>query len=191
MSKYQQEMVAINLGKRLSIPSVALRYSIVQGSRQSFYNAYSGVCRIFSLHYFMDKVPTVYEDGMSIRDYINIHDVVDANILVMNKKESNYQVYNVGGGTPYTVLKFSEAVAKEYHSENMSVISNEYRFGDTRHIFSDIKKLKTLGWEPKRTIFDSIKEYKKYLEEQTDIKDILDYSKKHMSNLGVIRKAEI
>lgn len=191
MSKYQQEMLAINLGKRLGIPSVAMRYSITQGSRQSFYNSYSGACRIFSLHILMNKVPTAYEDGMSLRDYINIHDVVDANILVMNKEESNYQVFNVGGGTSYTVLEFAKAVAKEYHSESKPIISNEYRFGDTRHIFSDIKKLKTLGWAPKRTIFDSIKEYKKYLEEQTDIEDIFDYSKKHMSKLGVIRRAQL
>ena len=35
----------------------------------------------------------------------------------------------------------------------------------------------------------SIKEYKQYLEQQTDIKDILDYSEKHMKNLGVVRRA--
>ena len=53
MSKYGQEMVAINLGRRYGIPTVALRYSIVQGPRQSVYNAYSGACRIFCLHYLL------------------------------------------------------------------------------------------------------------------------------------------
>ena len=51
MSKLGEEMVAVNLGKRYGIPSVALRYSIVQGPRQSVYNAYSGACRIFCLSY--------------------------------------------------------------------------------------------------------------------------------------------
>ena len=51
MSKYAEEMQAINLGRRYDIPTVALRYSIVQGPRQSVYNAYSGACRIFCLHY--------------------------------------------------------------------------------------------------------------------------------------------
>ena len=191
MSKYQQEMLAINLGKRICIPSVALRYSIVQGPRQSFYNAYSGACRIFSLHYFMNKAPTAYEDGQSQRDYVNIHDVVDANVLVMENDEANFEVFNVGGGKAYTVVEFANEVAKAYRSDLKPIISNEYRFGDTRHIFSDTKKLKKLGWVPKRTIFDSINEYKNYLEEQTDIEDILDYSKKHMSNLGVIRRVEL
>ena len=47
MSKIAEEMFALQLGKRYGIPTVAMRYSIVQGSRQSFYNAYSGACRIF------------------------------------------------------------------------------------------------------------------------------------------------
>jgi dTDP-L-rhamnose 4-epimerase len=189
MSKYQQEMLAINLGNRINIPSVAMRFSIVQGSRQSFYNAYSGACRIFSLSYFLNKQPTLYEDGNSIRDFVNIHDVVDALVLVMEKEEANGQVYNVGGGHPYTVVEFAKTVAEVFGSDLAPKIPNEYRFGDTRHIFSDISKLKSLGWIPKRTILDSIKEYKQYLEQQTDINDILDYSEKYMKNLGVVRRA--
>ena len=58
MSKYGEEMVAINLGRRYAIPSVALRYSIVQGPRQSVFNAYSGACRIFCLSYRQGRPPT-------------------------------------------------------------------------------------------------------------------------------------
>jgi dTDP-L-rhamnose 4-epimerase len=190
MSKYQQEMLAINLGNRIGIPSVAMRFSIVQGSRQSFYNAYSGACRIFSLSYFLKKQPTAYEDGHAIRDYVNIHDVVDALILVMESDLANGQVYNVGGGKAYTVLEFAKVVAEVFGMEFAPKVPHEYRYGDTRHIFSDIEKLRNLGWAPKRTVYDSVKEYKEYLEQQTDIEDILDYSEKHMKNLGVIRRAK-
>jgi dTDP-L-rhamnose 4-epimerase len=47
MSKIAEERIALNLGRQYGIPSVAMRYSIVQGPRQSFYNAYSGACRVF------------------------------------------------------------------------------------------------------------------------------------------------
>lgn len=191
MSKYHQEMLTINLGNRIGVPSVAMRFSIVQGSRQSFYNAYSGACRIFSLSYFLKKQPTIYEDGNSIRDYVNIHDVVDALILVMESNKVNGEVYNVGGGKAYTVFEFAKVVAEVFEMEYKPKLPKEYRFGDTRHIFSDIKKLKSLGWNPIRTVYDSVKEYKEYLEEQTDINDILDYSEKHMKNLGVIRRARL
>ena len=67
MSKLAEEMIAINLGRRYGIPTVALRYSIVQGPRQSVYNAYSGACRIFCLSYLLGTPPTLYEDGRQIR----------------------------------------------------------------------------------------------------------------------------
>lgn len=191
MSKYHQEMLSINLGKRIGIPSVAMRFSIVQGSRQSFYNAYSGACRIFSLSNYLNKQPILYEDGKAKRDFVNIHDVVDALLVVMNTEKSNFQVYNVGGGKCYTVLEFAKIVSEIFNKEFIPNLPSNYRYGDTRHIFSDISKLKKLGWNPKRTIEDSIREYKLYLEEQTDLEDILEFSNKHMKKLGVIRRTQL
>ena len=66
MSKIAEEMFALQLGKRYKIPTVAMRYSIVQGSRQSFYNAYIGACRIFSLAFHQGKEPQIYEDGNQV-----------------------------------------------------------------------------------------------------------------------------
>ena len=98
MSKLGEEMVAVNLGRRYDIPTVALRYSIVQGPRQSVYNAYSGACRIFCLSYLQGIAPTLYEDGRMVRDYVNIDDVVDANVLVLDDDRAAGRVFNVGGG---------------------------------------------------------------------------------------------
>jgi len=69
MSKYSQEQIAINMGRQHKIPSVALRYSIVQGPRQSFSNAYSGAMRIFSLSLYHKHAPIIYEDGEQVRDF--------------------------------------------------------------------------------------------------------------------------
>lgn len=191
ISKYAQELTAITHGKRYNIPSVALRYSIVQGPRQSFYNAYSGACRIFNLHYYFDKAPTIYEDGLQKRDFVNIHDVVNANILVMQNDDANYQVFCVGGGHPYSIKEFAEIVAKVHGKEHLAAkIPGEFRVGDTRHTCSDITKLKSLGWLPKRTAEDSVREYLDYLKEQTDIDDILEYAEKTMKKLNVVRKVK-
>jgi dTDP-L-rhamnose 4-epimerase len=111
--------MALNFGERYRIPSVALRYSIVQGSRQSFYNMYSGACRIFSLSYYFDKAPVIYEDGLMKRDFVNIHDVVDANIFVLEDDRADYNVFNIGGGNAYTVKEFAGIVANEFGKENI------------------------------------------------------------------------
>jgi dTDP-L-rhamnose 4-epimerase len=169
------------------IPSVALRYSIVQGPRQSFYNAYSGAMRIFNLNLYFDRQPTIYEDGMQIRDYINYKDVVDANIMALENDKTNYQEFNVGGGKAYTVADFYNKVQKITGKNLDSVSAKYYRYGDTRHIFSDISKLKSLGWEPNVSIEDSISEYWEYLNKQADIDDILAYAEKTMKKKGVLR----
>jgi dTDP-L-rhamnose 4-epimerase len=188
ISKYSQELMTLAFGRMYRIPSVALRYSIVQGSRQSFYNAYSGACRIFNLHYFFDKAPTIYEDGLQRRDFVNIHDVVDANLLVLQDPRADYNAYCVGGGHSYTVEEFADIVAKVHGKEHLKPnIPGEFRLGDTRHTCSDIAKIRNLGWTPRRTAEDSVKEYLEYLKAQTDIEDILEYADKTMKQLNVVR----
>ena len=188
MSKIAEEMFALQLGKRYKIPTVAMRYSIVQGSRQSFYNAYSGACRIFSLAFHQGKEPQIYEDGNQVRDFVNIHDVVDANLLVLEDERADYEMFNVGGGAPVTVNQFASACAKIYGVKNYQPKpSGKYRFGDTRHIWSDISKLESLGWKPSRTIYDSIVEYKEWLDCASSIDNIIEYCSKKMEELNVLR----
>src|ERR1041384_5895560 len=112
IAKYSQELMAIALGRNYGIPSVALRYSIVQGPWQSFRNAYSGVLRIFTLQMLRGQPASVFEDGRQLRDYVNVEDVARANRLVLECDEANYQVFNVGGGKGYTVLEFAGIVSQ-------------------------------------------------------------------------------
>ena len=188
MSKFGEEMVAIQLGRRYGIPTVAMRYSIVQGPRQSVYNAYSGACRIFNLHYLLGSAPAVYEDGQAIRDYVNIHDVVDANVLVLTDERAAGRVFNVGGGAGYTTWEFAQIVRQHYGSKLAPRITGEYRFGDTRHIQSDIDALKQLGWSPQRLPADSVAEYAAWLEGMPGLDKILAEADAKMRALGVVRK---
>lgn len=190
MSKHAQEVAAINLGRRYGIPTVALRYSIVQGPRQSVYNAYSGACRIFNLHYLLGSAPTLFEDGQAIRDYVNIHDVVDANVLVLTDERAVGRVLNVGGGVGYTTEQFAEIVRRYYDSPLPGRITGEYRFGDTRHIQSDVDALKQLGWFPQRLPADSVAEYAAWLEGMPGLSQILAEADAKMRALGVVRKAQ-
>src|SRR4051794_32193638 len=163
MSKYAEEMVALNLGKRYGVPTVALRYSIVQGPRQSVYNAYSGACRIFNLHYLLGGTPTLYEDGQAIRDYVNIHDVVDANVLVLTDQRAVGRVFNVGGGTRSPTAESDAIVRRHYGSEEPARVTGESRLGDARHICSDSGAAAGLRWFPARTPADSVAEYAEWL----------------------------
>jgi dTDP-L-rhamnose 4-epimerase len=190
MSKLAEEMVAINLGRRYGIPTVALRYSIVQGPRQSVYNAYSGACRIFCLSYLLGRTPALYEDGEAIRDYVNIHDVVDANVRVLAADDAVGRVFNVGGGAPVTTREFADVVRACYSSPDPAVVTGEYRFGDTRHILSDIGALTALGWKPSRTPADSVAAYAEWLAGMDGLDGVLANADARMRALGVVRRAD-
>lgn len=188
LSKQSQEQIALSFGRKYNIPSVCLRYSIVQGPRQSFYNAYSGACRIFSLHYHFRKPPTVYEDGMMRRDFINIKDVVAANLLALDDDRAVGQQFNVGGGRDYTVLEFAKLVASISGVPELEPrVPGIFRYGDTRHSCSDSAKLQGLGWAPKYSAADSVTDYVNWLNEHSDIEDIFDYAEKNMRALDVVR----
>jgi len=188
ISKYTQERITTQLGKRYNIPSVVMRYSIVQGPRQSFYNAYSGAMRIFALSLLLDRKPIIFEDGEQVRDYVNIKDVVKANLMVLEKKAADYGVFNVGGDRAWTVMDFYNNMQNVVGKAKAPIMTGYYRYGDTRHIFSDTGKLKSLGWKPTRDIDESIADYWKYINTREDMGDILQYAEKNMKQLKVIRK---
>jgi dTDP-L-rhamnose 4-epimerase len=190
ISKLAEEMVAINLGRRYGIPTVALRYSIVQGPRQSVYNAYSGACRIFCLSYLQGIAPILYEDGEAVRDCVNINDVVDANVLVLTNDRAIGRVFNVGGGEAFTTREFADIVRCQYESAQPAVVTGEYRFGDTRHILSDISALRSLGWEPRHSPVESVADYVAWLEGMDGLDNVLAEAHARMRALGVVRKSE-
>ena len=119
---------------------------------------------------------------------MNIQDVVDANLLVLTDQRADYQMFNVGGEKPITVLEFATAVSEVFGvKEYIAKPCGKYRFGDTRHICSDVTKLKSLGWKSTRGIYDSIESYREWLKQADSAENILDYCNQQMAKLNVVR----
>ncbi len=188
MSKYTQEMVALNLGRRYNIPSVCMRYSIVQGRRQSFTNAYSGVLRIFATRMLLGKTPVAYEDGGQLRDYVYVGDVAAANLLVLEDPRADFRSFNVGGGHATTVLQFGEMVARAVGKDIRPETPGQYRFGDTRHVFSDTAALMSLGWRTTKTPQEVVDEYVAWAANHPDLTDSYSAAEKVMLQTGAVRQ---
>ncbi len=187
ISKYAQEKIGLHLGKRYQIPTVAMRYSIVQGERQSPFNLYSGALRIFVTHILAGKSPIIFEDGQQIRDFVNIYDVVTANLLVLENEKANYQVFNVGSGKKWTVVDFYKTVERVLDKKIKPNTSTLFRVGDTRHIFSSIDKIKSLGFQPQYSIEESIKSYAQWVKTLPNFKKIIKASQRILFNQEVIQ----
>ena len=188
MSKYTQEMIALNFGRRYNIPSVAMRYSIVQGPRQSFRNAYSGILRIFTIRLLSEHAPVCYEDGQQLRDYVSVYDVARANVLVMEDARADFQVYNVGGARAITVEQYARLLAQKLGKDIEPQFPGQFRFGDTRHIASDISKLNALGWFPRVTLDEIVEEYIAWAHVQPDVRDYYTEAELEMLTQGTLRK---
>src|SRR2546428_2386013 len=146
LAKRDQDDIATKMGRRYRIPSVALRYSIVQGPRQSFRNAYSGALRSFTVQLASGQEPVVFEDGRQLRDYIGIRDVVRANLIPLDRPEAVYKAYNVGGNRSVTVLDLAVQVRRAGSAQVEPRVPGVYRVGDNRHSRSSLAALEQLGW---------------------------------------------
>jgi dTDP-L-rhamnose 4-epimerase len=159
ISKAAAERLTVVLGTRLGVSTSAMRYTYVQGARNSWRNAYSGLLRRLVLAYSQGGEPTLYEDGRQLRDFVNVRDVAEANVLAVERPRGQC-VYNVGGGRAVSVQEVADAVAKRFGRESPRPAEPAaYRVGDTRHTVSDISRLRAEGWYPRHDTGESIDEF--------------------------------
>lgn len=187
ISKYCQELYALNLGRRYDIPTVVLRYSITQGPRQSFFNAYSGILRIFTIRLLNNLPPILYEDGQQLRDYVYVGDVAKANLLVMQNEAADYKVFNVGGSQVITVLEYARLLVELVGKNIEPELPGQFRWGDTRHSSSDSTELRNLGWEASTPVAQIAREYLGWLQTQPAVSDYYTDAARVMTETGVIR----
>ncbi len=189
LSKRDQDDFSLLIGRRYGIPTVAFRYSIVQGPRQSFRNAYSGALRTFTVQIASGHRPVVYEDGRQIRDYVGIADVVRANVLPLDRPEMAWGAYNVGGARTVTVLELARLVARQIGREVEPELSGLYRMGDTRHVRSDVTRLRGHGWDVQVPLERVVAEYAEWALASADFHGAACGALERMKRWGVVRQA--
>ncbi len=189
LSKRDQDDLATLLAHRYRIPSTAFRYSIVQGTRQSFRNAYSGALRSFTVQLASGSRALVYEDGRQLRDYVGVRDVVRANLMPLDRPEMAYQAYNVGGNRSVAVLELAAEVAKALGTSVAPLVPGLYRVGDTRHIRSSVSRLAALGWSVSEALPDVVAEYVRWAVTSPGFRNEASAAQERMRALGVVRSA--
>lgn len=187
LSKRLQEDIALTLGREYGIPSVALRYSIVQGPRQSLKNAYSGALRSFTMRVLCGRAPVLFEDGGQLRDYVSVHDVVRANLLALEDQRMEYEAFNVGGDRRVSVRELARMVIDCAGVSIEPEVPGLFRVGDSRHIVSDVGKLTRLGWQPLVSQEDIVNEYVTWATAEPAVGDAFAEAKRAMISMGVLQ----
>ena len=167
---------------------MALRYSIVQGARQSFYNAYSGICRIFTRAFRVGRPPVIFEDGRQMRDYVHVPDVVAANLLVLDDPRADGQAFNIGSGRAVTVLEYARLLREKMRASVAPEIPGTYRVGDVRHTVSSVARIEALGWKAIRELDEIFDDYLAWLDATPDPGDYVTPALEAMQRSGIVRR---
>lgn len=166
LTKYAQECMCLLVGRAYHMPTVALRFFNVYGPRQSLSNPYTGVLAIFASRYLNDKPPLIFEDGLQKRDFVSVHDVVQACVLCLDAPQTAERVFNIGSGESYNIRDLAGRMAYALGKEDIEPqITGTYRVGDIRHCFADIGLARALlGYAPKVSLQDGILELAAWLD---------------------------
>jgi dTDP-L-rhamnose 4-epimerase len=187
VTKRDQEELCLMIGRAYRLPTVALRYFNIYGPRQSLSNPYTGVAAIFSSRLRNGKPPKIFEDGQQKRDFIHVSDIVEASLLAMERREADYDVFNVGTGCATSVLEVAQALREALGVAIQPEIVQQYRAGDIRHCYADIAKIRArLGFEPKRSLRDGVRDLVAWAREAEAV-DRVDQAMEELAVRGLAR----
>lgn len=155
-SKYAAECYCELYTRLHGLSTVSLRYGNVYGPRQDVHGE-AGVVAIFCGCLVEGRRPTVFGDGRQTRDWIDVSDVVRANLLAA--ETDVYGPINVGSGAETSVLDLIAALDEV--SERSSLADPEFapeRLGEARRSCLDVSRAgRELGWNAMVPLRDGLR----------------------------------
>jgi nucleoside-diphosphate-sugar epimerase len=159
ISKLAAENYVKIFHKLYGLETVSLRYFNVYGPRQRFdlQCAYGGVITIFTNRLLRDMPPVIFGDGEQTRDFVYIGDVVEANILALDRKNAAGEAFNIGTGLSVSVNQIAKILKDIMNKHKLKNVHADPRPAEGRHGYANISKAeKILGFHPKVSIKDGL-----------------------------------
>jgi dTDP-L-rhamnose 4-epimerase len=164
LSKFDQERLCLMVGRAYHIPTVALRFFNVFGTRQALSNPYTGVLAICASRLLNNNRPLIFEDGLQQRDFVSVYDIAQACRLALEVDAAPGQAFNIGSGRAYTVRQVAKLLGRVLGRPIEPDICGKYRVGDIRHCFADITRAhRVLGYSPRVLLEEGIVELAEWL----------------------------
>ena len=156
-SKLYAEKIALAYADLYGIEAVCLRYFNVYGPHQRF-DAYGNVIPIFVFKMLQQEHLHVYGDGEQTRDFVNVHDVVQANMKAA-ASQCLSGAFNIASGTKVTINQLIHQLST-LSGLNVEVEHQTSRPGDVRHSLADLTAAKqAFGYSPLVSLERGLKDY--------------------------------
>jgi dTDP-L-rhamnose 4-epimerase len=187
ITKVDQERLVLAWGRQTGIPTVALRYSCTYGPRQSIFNPYTGVIAIFCTRLLSNEAPVLYEDGSQTRDFCFVEDIAAANLLVALNDQLDGQPVNVGSGKATSIRDLAALISDALNIHIDAVVPGAFRPGEIRHLISDIRRIRSLGFAPKVDLQEGVERYLSWIRSQADIGDYFSAADTGLRAKGMVQ----
>lgn len=138
------------------LETVVLRYFNVFGPGPNPHAAYAAVIAKFMQAAASDQPLDIEWDGLQSRDFVNVKDVVQANLLVALHGVPG-EIYNVASGRTHTLLDLADTIEK-ISGRKLTRVMRPKRPGDVHESSADISKIRTLGFVPRVTLEEGLRE---------------------------------
>ena len=127
---------------------VILRFFNIFGKNQS--PEYAGVITKFIKKIEMDKPLEIFGDGMQVRDFVSVNDVV--NSIYHSIENGKNQIYNIASGNSITIKQLAKLMI-HLSKKDIKIIHNDEKKGDIRFSEADISLAKKeLHYLPKYSL---------------------------------------
>ena len=163
-TKLCEEKMCLSYAKLYDIEAVCLRYFNVYGPNQR-YDAYGNVIPIFAYQMLREETLTIFGDGEQTRDFVNVRDVVQANIKAAHAVGVT-GAFNLGSSDRITINRLVKLL-NEVSGIEPKVQHGPPRPGDVRHSLADITAARdAFGFEPCVSLEEGLKEYMDWVKKE-------------------------
>jgi dTDP-L-rhamnose 4-epimerase len=188
LTKVDQERMVLGWGRRVGIPTVALRYACTYGPRQSIFNPYTGVIAIFATRLLGGQPPVLYEDGEQTRDFVYAGDVARANLLAATSEVLDGHPVNVGSGVATPVRRIAAMVADALGVPTAPVARGEFRPGEIRHLTSDVRRASAVGYAPRVGLAEGIGGYVAWIRQRGNVRDYFAAAERVLKKRRIVQR---